>query len=95
VRVPVWWCGLGVDPVRKVEETMTDEYKPYLKEETYKVALSKDEALLIQRIREVPYGFVTAHLVAYKIVRTEVNSSELTKDRKKETVTIALEVISG
>jgi len=68
------------------------DFKPYEKEESYKVILSKDEALLIQKIRETGYGAITVHLVANKIVRTETISSELTKDAKKGIVTIALEV---
>ena len=71
---------------------MTD-FKPYVEEETYKVVLSKDEALLIQKIRTVGYGNITTHIVANKIVRTETVNSELMKDRKKDTVTIALEVL--
>jgi len=74
---------------------MNDDFKPYAPEETYKVVLTRDEALLIQKIRETGYGAVTVHVVANKIVRTETVSSELTKDRKKETVTIALEVIQN
>lgn len=70
------------------------DFKPYEKEESYKVILSKDEALLIQKIRETGYGSITVHLVASKIVRTETISSELTKDAKKGIVTIALEVAS-
>lgn len=72
---------------------MTD-FKPYEKEETYKCELSKDEALLIQKIRDVSYGSVTTHIVAKKIVRTETINSELMRDKKGETVTIALEVES-
>ena len=70
------------------------DFKPYEKEEKYKVLLSKDEALLIQKLRSTGYGSVTVHLVANKIARTETVSSELTKDAKKGTVTIALEVTS-
>lgn len=70
------------------------DFKPYTPEETYKVVLSKDEALLIQKLRSVGYGSVTVHLVNKKIVRLETVSSELAADKKKESVTIALEVIS-
>jgi len=69
------------------------EFKPYVEERTYKVVLSMDETLLIQKLREMSYGSITVHLVNRKIVRTETVNSELTKDRKKETVTIALEVM--
>ena len=74
---------------------MTEEFKPYQKEESYKAILSKDEILLIQKIRETGYGEITVHLVANKIVRTETVSSELSKDRKKEIVKIALEVVDN
>jgi len=74
---------------------MTNDFVPYQKEETYKVILSKDETLLIQKIRETGYGEITIHIVANKIVRTETVSSELTKDRKKEIVKIALEVVAN
>jgi hypothetical protein len=69
------------------------DFKPYELEEKYKVVLSKDEALLIQKIRDTGYGSVTVHMVNKKIVRLETISSELAVDRKKESVTIALEVV--
>lgn len=71
------------------------DFEPYKEEETYKVVLSKDEALLVQKIRQIGYGSVTVHVVANKIVRLETLSSELAKDRKKDAVTIALEVIGN
>ena len=58
----------------------------------FKVVLSKDEALLIQKIRDMNYGSLTVHLVNKKIIRTETMDSEITKDRRKDTVTIAIEV---
>lgn len=70
-----------------------NDFAPYIEEEKYKVILTKDEALLIQKIREVGYGAVTVHVVAAKIVRTETTSSELTRDRKKELVTIAIKEV--
>jgi len=71
------------------------DFKPYEKEEQYKVVLSKDEALLIQKLRETGYGSVTVHMVNHKIVRTETISSELTKDAREGKVTIALEVVDN
>jgi len=68
------------------------DFKPYEEDLFYKVVLSKDEALLIQRIRDTGYGSVTVHMVNKKIVRTETVDSELTKDRRKDTVTIAIKV---
>ena len=70
-----------------------NDFKPYVEEETYKVVLSKDEALLVEKIRDVSYGSITVHLVNKQIVRTETINSELTKDRKKDTVTIAVEML--
>ncbi len=67
-------------------------FKPYEEEQEYKVVLSKDEALLIQKIRDMNYGSLTVHLVNKKIIRTETMDSEITKDRRKDTVTIAIEV---
>ena len=71
------------------------DFKPYEKEETYKVVLSKDEALLIQKIRETGYGSVSTHLAAGRIIRLETVQSELARDKKGEKVTIALEVIGN
>lgn len=70
------------------------DFKPYEKENMYKCTLTKDEALLVQKIRDISYGSVVVHLVNKKIVRTETVDSELTKDRKGAEVTIAFEVIS-
>ena len=66
-------------------------FKPYEEEQEYKVVLSKDEALLIQKIRDMNYGSLTVHLVNKKIIRTETMDSEITKDRRKDVVTIAIE----
>jgi len=71
------------------------DFKPYEKDEQYKVVLSKDEVLLIQKLRSVGYGSVTVHMVNRKIVRTETISSELTKDAREGKVTIALEVLES
>lgn len=71
------------------------DFKPFVPEETYKVVLSKDEALLVQKLRALKYGSVTVHMVNGKIVRLETISSELTADKKGETVTIALEVMDN
>lgn len=70
-----------------------NDYKPYEKEEEYKVVLSKDEVLLIQKIRKTGYGSVTVHMVNKKIVRLETVSSELTSDNRGDAITIALEVV--
>jgi hypothetical protein len=68
------------------------DFNPYELPETYKVILTKEEALLIQRIRKIGYGSLTAHVVKNRIVRTEEIKGELTIDAiKNSIVTIALE----
>ena len=70
------------------------DFKPYEKPESYKVVLTKEEALLIQKIRSLGYGSVTAHVVNKRIVRTEEIRGELTINAvKNEIVTIALEIL--
>lgn len=69
-----------------------NEFKPYEKEETYNVLLSRDEALIIQRLRSVKYGTMMIHMVAGKPVRIEITNSEMIKDAKGESITIAYEV---
>jgi hypothetical protein len=69
------------------------DFKPYEKENIYKCELSKDEVLLIQKIRAISYGSITTHIVKNRIVRTETINSELSKDKGEEAITIALEVI--
>lgn len=74
---------------------MSDNFKPYEKEDEYKVVLTKDEALLIQRLRKAQWGSITVHLVNGKIVRIETISSELVQDTKNENISIAMEIIKG
>lgn len=68
-------------------------FKPYEKEDTYKVLLSRDETLILQKLRGIGYGTMTIHMVAGKPVRTEITNSEMVKDAKGESITIAYEVI--
>jgi len=68
------------------------EFKPYEKEQTYKAVLTKDEVLIIQKLRLIGFGSMTIHLVANKPIRTEITSSELIRDAKDEIVT-AFEVV--
>ena len=69
------------------------EFKPYEQQESYTVVLTKDEALLIQRMRELNFGSITVHLVNGGMVRTETTDSELSKKRREDTVTIAVEIL--
>jgi hypothetical protein len=71
------------------------DFRPYVPEEKYKVVLSKDEVLLIQKIRSIGFGSVTAHISANKIARTETSISELSKDKGKDAFTISFEVIGS
>lgn len=71
------------------------DFKPYVPEDTYKVVLTKDETLLIQKLRETKWGSITVHLAGGRIIRLETVSSELAKDKKDEKITIALEVITN
>ena len=69
------------------------EFKPYEKEKSYKCVLSRDEALLIQKIRDVKFGSVVVHKAGGNIVRTETTSSEMMKDARDGRVEIAIETI--
>lgn len=69
------------------------EFKPYEKEKSYKCVLSRDEALLIQKIRDVKFGSITVHKAGGNVVRTEATSSEMMKDIRNDNVKIAFETI--
>lgn len=69
------------------------DFKPYEKEPTYRVELTKKEAQLIQKLRGIAYGSVTAHIVNKKLVRTETINSQMGDEDNSE-ITIAYEVIS-
>lgn len=72
---------------------MSNDFKPYEKEHLYKCNITRDEALLIQKLREVKFGSVKVHKAGGKIVRTETIASELMKDMREGTVEIAIETI--
>lgn len=63
------------------------------KECTYKVVLTQDEALIIQRMRRLGFGTMTIHIQNNKPQRLEVTGSELVRDIKAESITIAFEVV--
>lgn len=69
------------------------EFKPYEQEKKYKCILTKDETLLIQKIREVKFGSIIIHKAGGNIVRTETTSSEMMKDIRDGNVKIAIETI--
>lgn len=71
------------------------DFKPYEPEEMYKVVLSKDEVLLIQRMREIKYGSIVIHFVKGKPIRTETTNSEMTNEAKENKITVEYEVIEG
>jgi hypothetical protein len=66
---------------------------PEPEENTYKVVLTREEALIIQRMRRLGYGTMTVHIQGNKPIRLEVTGSELVRDIKAETITIAFEVV--
>jgi hypothetical protein len=76
-----------------MNEKIMSEFKPYEPEKMYRCELSRDEALMIQKIREVKYGQVIVHKAGGNIVRTETTSSELMKDIRGEKIEIAIETI--
>ncbi len=80
--------------VKSLVSTKMSEFQPYKEEETYKVILTRDETLLIQKLRKIKFGSLKVHKAGDKIVRTETTASELTKDRKADRVTIAFETIT-
>jgi hypothetical protein len=71
---------------------MTD-FKPYEPELKFNALVTKEEALLIKKIREIGYGSVTIHLVNKKIIRFEITSSELVKDIDNNKIKVVLEEI--
>lgn len=72
---------------------MNKEFKPYEKDPMYKCNITRDEALLLQKIRDVKFGSITVHKAGNKIVRTETKASELMKDTREKRVEIAIETI--
>lgn len=72
---------------------MENQFKPYEKEPRYKCEISRDEALVIQKIRNIKFGTVIVHLSGGDITRTETNKSELMTDSRKGNVTIAIETV--
>lgn len=71
------------------------DFKPYKPDELYKVVLSKDELMLVQKMRDMKYGSLVIHFVGGKPVRTETTNSEMTNEAKDSKVTIEFEVIEG
>lgn len=69
------------------------EFKPYEPETKFNALITKEEALLLKKIREIGYGSVTVHLVNKKIIRFEINTSELIKDLDPNKLKIVLESI--
>jgi len=57
------------------------------------VQLSKDELMIIQKLRGIKYGSITVHIVAEKPVRMETTNSEMVRDQEESNITIAFEVV--
>ena len=58
---------------------MTD-FKPYEPEAKFEAQITKEEAVLLKKLREIGYGSVTVYVVNKKILRFETTISELIKD---------------
>jgi len=58
---------------------MTD-FKPYEPETKFEAQITKEEAVLLKKLREIGYGSVTVYVVNKKILRFETTTSELIKD---------------
>lgn len=71
------------------------DFKPYEPDNMYRVVLSKDEVLLIQKMRDMKYGSLVIHFVNGKPVRTETTNSEMTNEAKENKITVEYEVIEG
>ena len=71
-----------------------NDFRPYEPVRQYTCVLTKDEALLIQKIRDTKYGYIKISMAGGEITRTETAKSELTKDRRDDSVTIAVEIES-
>ena len=56
------------------------EFKPYEPEAKFEALITKEEAVLLKKLREIGYGSVTVYVVNKKIVRFETTTSELIKD---------------
>ena len=69
------------------------DFKPYEKEKEYRIVVSQDELVLIQKTREVQFGAVKAMMSGGRITRIETSMSELTKDIEDTKVEIAFETI--
>lgn len=59
----------------------------------YVVEVSKEEALLLQKLRSIKFGSIKVHIVETKIIRTETTDSELMKEKESEPITISIETI--
>ena len=59
----------------------------------YVIELTKEEALLLQKIRSIKFGSVKAHIVESKVVRIETTDSELMSEKSKEAIIIKVESV--
>lgn len=57
--------------------TPTNEYKPYTPVEKVSVVITKDEAILLTRLRRYAYGKFIVHKADQKLIRVEVNETQL------------------
>lgn len=59
----------------------------------YVVEVSKDEALLLQKLRSIKFGSVKVHIVDSKLIRTETTDSEILKEKNDDAITIQVKTI--
>ena len=59
----------------------------------YVVEVSKEEALLLQKLRSIKFGSIKVHVVETKIIRTETTDSELMKEKEHDAITIPVKSI--
>jgi hypothetical protein len=54
-----------------------DGFQPYVPMEKVTVTVYKDEAVLLTRLRRYPYGKFIIHKANQKLIRVEVNETQL------------------
>lgn len=56
---------------------MTDTFTPNKPEQNVVVKISKREAILLHKMRRYPFGKFTVHKASGKLIRIEVNDSQM------------------
>lgn len=67
-----------------------NDFKPYQAQpDIFIVKCTREEALLVQKLRTIKFGSVKIHVVDSKLIRTETTDSEILKDKINDEITIA------